>query len=42
MVLDNTSARRLELPELELQAIAPDLATAKFDLLLALSNRDER
>ena len=40
MVLDNTPARRLELPELELQAIASDLATAKFDLTLALSNRE--
>ena len=41
MSLDNTPPRRLELPELELQAIGADLATAKFDLILALSTNRE-
>ncbi|HET6976572.1 MAG TPA: amino acid adenylation domain-containing protein [Pyrinomonadaceae bacterium] len=41
MVVDTTPARRLELPELELQAIATDLATAKFDMTLALNTKRE-
>jgi amino acid adenylation domain-containing protein len=41
MVLDNTPARRLELPQLELQAVGGNSATAKFDLTLALNTNSQ-
>jgi amino acid adenylation domain-containing protein len=37
MVLDNTQGRKLELPPLELQPVAGNSATTKFDLTLALA-----
>ncbi|HET6978368.1 MAG TPA: amino acid adenylation domain-containing protein, partial [Pyrinomonadaceae bacterium] len=36
LVFDNTLSRRLELPQLELETIGEDSATAKFDLTLVL------
>jgi amino acid adenylation domain-containing protein len=41
LVLDNTPARRLELPQLELQAVGGSSATAKFDLTLALNTNSQ-
>ena len=41
LVFDNTPARQLELPELQLQGIGTDLATAKFDLTLMMSTQRE-
>ncbi|HKU75394.1 MAG TPA: amino acid adenylation domain-containing protein, partial [Pyrinomonadaceae bacterium] len=40
LVLDNAPARELALPELQLETIGEDSATAKFDLTLVLSNRE--
>src|ERR1043165_1122839 len=39
MTLDNSPERKLELPQLELQSQGGHNATAKFDLLLALSTK---
>ena len=41
LMLDNMPARQLKLPELQLQAIGADSATAKFDLNLAFTTNRE-